>query len=73
MHALDICKGNIEGEVFMDGTQHRLYSNGNCNIHFNFEGSNAETGLVIELDQVENCDKMKGECIFSGKYVKENK
>lgn len=68
MKALDICSSSIQGQVFMDRTQHGLYQNKDCLLHFNFMG-NWESGTILEIDQPESCSLMKGECTLTGRYV----
>ncbi|MFN0047645.1 MAG: hypothetical protein ACKVOU_00830 [Cytophagales bacterium] len=70
IEAVDICAGNIEGEIFMDRTQHGIYRTDSCYLHFNFNGSYANAGLIIEIAQDDRCSSMKGDCIFSGNYTK---
>ncbi len=65
----DVCKGLVEGEVFMDRTQHGLYQQDNCLLHFNFMGNWADSGYVVEIEQPEKCGQMEGDCAFGGKYV----
>ena len=63
------CDGEVIGQITMDRTQHGFYADKGCFLHFNFMGLWAEPGLIVEVEQEENCDKMKGECIFSGTYI----
>ena len=69
LKALDICDGMIEDEFFMDRTQHGMYHTDGCSLHFNFMGSYAD-GTIVEIEQDGQCDRMKGDCIFTGKYLK---
>ncbi len=72
LQALDICKGTVEGEIFMDRTQHGLYQRDNCILHFNFMGNWGDSGFVVEIEQPDKCTLMEGDCIFSGKYITGN-
>ncbi|MDX2047454.1 MAG: hypothetical protein SFU87_11755 [Chitinophagaceae bacterium] len=60
--APDICKGHIEGVALVDRSQHAFLPDKQCFLHFNLEDK------AIEVVQEDKCDKMNGECIFSGLY-----
>jgi hypothetical protein len=67
--AADLCEAKYSGLILMDQTQHGFYNDNECTLHFNFMGSWGGS-LVVEIDHNEVCPGMKGECIFSGTYLK---
>lgn len=69
----DVCTGTIENELTMDRTQHGVFQTDGCFLHFNFMGNYAESGMIIEIEQADKCDLMKGDCIFTGQYLSGNK
>jgi hypothetical protein len=64
-----ICNATIEGEVLMDRTQHGFYNTDSCFLHVNFLGIYGNT-VSIEIEQVEDCPLIKGDCIVSGTYTR---
>lgn len=66
---VDICKGSIDGKIFMDRTQHGLFQQDSCLLHFNFMGSWGDSGFIVEIEQPDPCNLMNGDCIFTGKYL----
>ena len=66
-----ICVVKMNGIVTMDRTQHGFDSQGDCFIHFNFNGSWSEGDVVeIDFEDQTKCMSIKGDCIFSGRYIK---
>ncbi len=65
------CKAKRKGIVAMDRTQHGLDSDGNCTMHFNFNGL-WNDGYVIEIDFEDQakCSDLIGQCTFSGTYIR---
>jgi hypothetical protein len=58
----DMCDGVIEDTAYVDRTQHAFYRSDKCLLHFELLGQN------IEITAEDGCDKMKGDCSFSGVY-----
>jgi hypothetical protein len=58
----DMCEGMIEDTAYVDRTQHAFYRTNTCVLHFELLGQN------IEISAEDSCDKMKGDCSFSGVY-----
>lgn len=69
LNVAEQCDGIVEAELVMDRTQHGFYQGGSCYLHFNFMGSYAD-GTIVEIEQPDKCEEMKGDCIFSGTYQK---
>lgn len=65
----DLCQGDVEGEILMDRTQHGLFQQDSCLLHFNFMGNWGDRGFIVEIEQPDRCNLMKGDCIFTGKYL----
>lgn len=56
----------------MDRTQHGNDVDGECRIHFNFNGYSSDGYIVeIEFEDQSKCG-VKGACTFSGTYTKNN-
>ena len=53
----------------MDRTQHGFYNTDSCYLHVNFLGMYGNT-ISIEIEQVEDCSLIKGDCIVSGTYTR---
>jgi hypothetical protein len=58
----DVCKGVVKDTAYVDRTQHAFYRGDKCMLHFELNGQN------IEITAEDGCDKMKGECSFTGVY-----
>jgi len=58
----DMCNGIVEDTAYVDRTQHAFYRTNGCMLHFELQGQN------IEITAEDGCDKMKGDCSFSGVY-----
>jgi hypothetical protein len=52
----------------MDRTQHGFYADDDCPLHFNFNGSSADYGMIVEIDQSDICTKLQEACSFTGTY-----
>ena len=65
------CFGKKKGVLAMDRTQHGVDLSGNCTLHFNFNGF-WNDGYIVEIDFEDQakCPDLKGECTFSGTYIK---
>lgn len=64
LEVADVCTGRINDEFFMDRTQHGFYDREGCLLHFNLvEGK-------VEIEEVDGCAFMKGECTFSSTWVR---
>jgi len=66
------CKAKRKGVLVMDRTQHGIDADGECRIHFNFNGYTSK-GYIVEID-FEDQSKcgVEGGCDFSGAYATGN-
>lgn len=65
------CNGEIKGIVMMDRTQHGFDRQGECMIHFNFNGYwNGHYVVEIDFEDQAKCSFLKGDCNFSGTFLK---
>lgn len=65
------CKGELKGVLTMDRTQHGLDSQGECFVHFNFNGlQNGRYAVEIDFEDETKCKMVSGPCTFSGTYLK---
>lgn len=58
----DVCEGIVEDTAYADRTQHAFHRTDKCMLHFELNGQN------IEITAEDGCDKMKGDCSFTGVY-----
>ncbi|NJK97417.1 MAG: hypothetical protein HC905_23135 [Bacteroidales bacterium] len=65
------CNGETKGIIMMDRTQHGFDRQGECMIHFNFNGYwNGHYVVEIDFEDQAKCTFLKGECNFAGTFLK---
>jgi hypothetical protein len=65
------CAVKRKGVLAMDRTQHGIDREGECLIHFNFNGFwNGRYVVELEFEDQAKCKNLKGDYTFSGTYVK---
>ncbi|MCS7004818.1 MAG: hypothetical protein NZM38_05775 [Cytophagales bacterium] len=64
------CTGKLQGKILVDNTQHGFYQEGDCIVHFNFNGI-YNGKFLVEIPPIEksSCQTLQGECAFGGTYV----
>jgi hypothetical protein len=65
----NICRGDMQGEIFMDKLQHGFYSGNGCILHFNFKDDEASGEIVVQIEQPDLCNHIDNACVFSGHYI----